>query len=190
MLRLYYRFMPALTFLILLAACLPTPAAPAPTDALPTATTPVDTPAAPTADASRYVNEEGQFSLTLPDGWSAHGPLAVNGDPERPYNLYILGVDPASSGGPGQSKIAILDPQAWTPEAFALSQCTTCPAQPFEDTLLGDQPARRTQVGGDGVPFMVTWYFVEYNGKLIALDLHDPETMEPLEGVIQSIRFE
>jgi hypothetical protein len=188
MLQQVFRFAAVVIVIVLLTGCnLPAAITPAP----PTATTapPASTPA-PTAGAARYVNEEGRFSLALPEGWSALGPLAINADPDRPYNLYVLGVDPSSSGGPGPSKIALLDPSQWTPDTFAQAQCTTCPDQPFEDTTLGGKPARRTQVGGDGVPFMVTWYFVENNGKLIALDIHNPDTMEPLEDTIQSIQFE
>jgi hypothetical protein len=48
-------------------------------------------------------------------------------------------------------------------------------------------PASRTQVGGGGVPFVITWYFVEHNGNLIALAIHDQQTLEPLDAVIQSI---
>jgi hypothetical protein len=142
-----------------------------------------------TIDPSRYLNSEGGFSLKLTEGWTVLGPLPIDSDPDRPYNLYVLGLDPASSGGPDSSKIAILDPLLWTPEEFALSQCSTCPENPFEQVTLGGKPAQRTQVGGGGVPFMITWYFVENNGKLIALDFHDPETLDPLDEVIQSIQF-
>jgi hypothetical protein len=148
-------------------------------------------PATPTAtaDPSRYFNEEGGFSLSLPEGWSVLGPQASNADPSRPYNLYRLGPDPAASGGPGTSTIAILDASQWTAEEYVQAQCSTCPANPFEEVTLGGQPARRTQVGGGGVPFTVTWHFVERDGKLIALAIHDPETLEPLEDVLQSIQF-
>lgn len=140
-------------------------------------------------DSTRYYNAEGNFSLALPDGWEVFEPLTGGNDPDRAYTLYILGPDPAP-GGPGNSTIAIADSTQWTPEQFAQAQCSTCPANPFEDVMLGGTPARRTQVGGGGVPFTITWYFVENNGQLIALAIHDPETLEPLEDVIQSIRFE
>jgi hypothetical protein len=154
--------------------------------------TPGQTPLPPTAtaDPNRYVVAEAGMSLRLPEGWSVLGPQPNTTDPSRPYNLYLLGPDPGASGGPGTSTIAVLDAAQWTAEDFVQAQCSTCPAHPFEDTTVGGQPARRTQVGGGGVPFTVTWTFVEHEGKLIALAIHDPETLEPLEDVLQSIQFE
>jgi hypothetical protein len=38
--------------------------------------------------------------------------------------------------------------------------------------------------------FMMTWYFVPYQDKLIGFAIHDPETLAPLEEVIQSKQFE
>jgi hypothetical protein len=187
---LKHAFVPVL---LLLAACTATPvgteqpvptAAPA-TQALP----PTDTPS-PTQDSGRYTNTEGGFSLKLPEGWSALGPVETSNPGQAPYNIYILGVDPSPEGGPGSSKIAIMDAGVWTAEQFVLSQCSTCDEHPFEDLTLGGQPARRTQIGGGGVPFTVTWWFIEKDGKLIGLAIHDPETLEPLDEVVQSIQFQ
>jgi hypothetical protein len=133
---------------------------------------------------------EGTFTLALPEGWDVAGPTVAGNDPDRPYEDWALGTDPTASGGPGTSHVAILDPAQWTAEDFALAQCSACPQNPFEDVVVGGKPARRTQVGGGGVPFTITWYFVEHNGKLIAFAIHDPETLEPLEDVIASIQFE
>lgn len=142
------------------------------------------------SDATRYHNVEGEFSLKLPEGWRASDPLTVSNDPTRPYTLYILGTEPEASGGPGSSSIVIADAAQWTPEDFVQSQCSTCDAHLFEDVTLGGRAARRTQVGGGSVPFTTTWTFVENNGKLIALAIHDPESLQPLEAVIQSIQFD
>jgi hypothetical protein len=87
------------------------------------------------------------------------------------------------------SRVVVANASEWTPEEFALSQCSTCPENPIESLILGGLPASRTQVGGGGVPFMVTWYFIEHGDDLIALAIHDPETLEPLDEVIQSIQF-
>ncbi|MEJ2758140.1 MAG: hypothetical protein P8046_06605 [Anaerolineales bacterium] len=73
---------------------------------------------------------------------------------------------------------------------LALMQCSTCPDNGFEEVTLGGQPALRTQIGGGGVPFMVTWYYVEHGENLIGIDIHDPETLEPLTSVIESIQFQ
>lgn len=185
--RLIVRILPLLFVSLLALACqVLGQATPTPTPTVPA--TPTDVPATP--DPARYVNEQGGFSLILPQGWTAIGPQPVGNDPARPYDLYILGQDPAPSGGPGSSQIAILDAAQWTAEDFVLSQCSTCPAGTFEDVTLGGVPARRTQVGGGGVPFMVTWHFVEHDGKLIALAIHDPESLEPLDEVLQSFQID
>jgi hypothetical protein len=99
-------------------------------------------------------------------------------------------VDPSPSGGPGASKIIIADSATLTVDEFALAQCSTCPSHPFEEVTLGGMPARRTLVGGNGVPFTITWVFIEKNGKLIGLAIHDPDTLAPLEEVLLSIRLE
>ena len=177
----------ALSLIVLLAACVPSPKG----TAMPTSVkeaTPVFVTLTP--DPTRYYNPQGKFSLKLPEGWKTLGPLTVDNDPGRPFDLYILGPDPMSDGGPGTSKIIIADAKQWTVEQFVQMQCSTCAANPVDDVMLGSKPAQRTQVGGGGVPFMITWYFVENNGKLLALSIHDPETLEPLEEVIQSIQFE
>jgi hypothetical protein len=77
-----------------------------------------------------------------------------------------------------------------TPEDFVRSQCSTCPQNDFEAVMLDGIPALRTDIGGGGVPFAITWYFVEHEGNFIALAIHDPQTLEPLNEVIESIRFE
>lgn len=106
------------------------------------------------------------------------------------YDTYILGTEPDASGGPGSSKIVIADPAQWTPELFVKSQCSTCPLHSFDEVVLGGREALRTQIGCGSVPILVTWYFVEHNGKLIALAIHDPETLEPQEDVLEGIQFE
>jgi len=143
----------------------------------------------PTQDPGRYYNEEGGFSLVLPEGWSVAGPVAVSKD-DRSYNLYTLGVDPTVEGGPGISKIVVGSSDQWTPELFVQSQCSTCPANPFEQVTLGGKSGWRTQVGGGDVPLVVTWYFVRNENVFIALAIHEPDTLFPLDNVIQSITFE
>lgn len=156
-------------------------------------TTVTDTPSVSsisTLDPDHYFNEAGKFSLGLPKGWRVFGPLeaSVNGMPS--YDIYILGTEPEASGGPGNSKVVIANPAEWTPEQFVQSQCSTCPLHPLEEVTLGGKEAQRTQIGGGDVSIMVTWYFVENNGKLIAMTIHDPETLEPLEDILESIQFE
>lgn len=125
-------------------------------------------------DTPQYRFEEGAFSLQLPASWQAFGPTKIVNDPDRPFSLYVLGIDPANQAGPGASKIVIADAGMWTSEQFVHSQCSTCPVHPFETIPLGDRSASRTQIGGGGVPFLITWYFIENKRKLIALAIHDP----------------
>jgi hypothetical protein len=183
-----------IALLLALSACASAPASPTATQtSAPVLTTPSEMPspsATPPTDEDRYRIEEARLSIKLPQGWSVSGPLEVSSEGMPTFEIYFLGIDPSANGGPGFSKIAIADPAQWTPEQFVLSQCSTCTEQPFEDVTLGGKSAKRTQIGGGGVPILVTWYFVENNGKLIALAIHDPETLEPLEEVLQSIQFE
>jgi hypothetical protein len=175
--------------LLVLSACASqtaTPVAPPVTEA----PQPTDVPSDPTEEPAELVFGTGTFSLDLPEGWDIFGPVEVTNDPDRPYESYRLGENPSASGGPGMSMVAIDRTASWTPEDFVLSQCSTCPESEFESITLGGVPASRTQIGGGGVPFAITWYFVEHAGNFIAFAIHDPETLEPLEEVIETIQFE
>jgi hypothetical protein len=190
------RFLMPLIVLLLttLSACNPSTTGPTATETnapMLTSQSEIPSPSAtPTVEQSRYLIEEVKLSIKLPQGWSVFGPLEISSAGMHSYELYILGIEPTASSGPGSSKIAIADPAEWTPEQFVQAQCITCPEQPFEEVTLGGKSAQRTQVGGGGVPIIITWYFVENNDKLIALAIHDPETLEPLEDVLQSILLE
>lgn len=178
--------------IVVLAACLPTsePTIVTPT-VLPTlAATAVPATPIPTAPGTRYTNAEGQFSLQLPNGWQVLEPQIVMNDGERPYTLYVLGDNPAPSGGPGSSNIIIADTQLWTTADFVQSQCSTCPAHPIEQIVLNGVPAQQTKIGGGDVPITITWHFITHNGNLIALAIHNAETLEPLNDVLQSIQLD
>lgn len=157
---------------------------------LPGVVNPVPTPPTPTVGIAQSVFGPGTFSLDLPPGWDVTGPETINSDLDRSYDLYRLGVNPSSSGGPGTSHVIIADASKWTPQALALTQCTTCPPGDFEPLTIGGKPGLRTQIGGGGVPILITWYYVEHRGNLIAFAIHDPESLQPLEDVIDSIQFE
>lgn len=144
---------------------------------------------ASTVQPAQNIFGEGSFIIDLPDGWDISSE-EITSDPERPYMLFLLGENPTLDGGPGTSRVVIANAIQWTPEDFVLSQCSTCPINPFESTTLGGKPALQTEIGGGGVPIMITWYFVEYQGKLFAFALHDPQTLEPLDEVLASIQFE
>ena len=175
-----------IVILLALSACTPT----GPTVA-PTVTEQTPDVVTPTVDESdgRYLNEQGQFSLSLPEGWKVFGPVDASAGEGVSFTLYSLGLQPEASGGPGASSIVIMDPGAVSIERFVQAQCSTCPAAPIQDIQLGDVNARQTVIGGGGVPIEVTWTFFEHNGKRIGLKIHDTETLEPLQQVLESLQL-
>lgn len=151
--------------------------------------TPTDIGAATSEEPAQNIFGEDTFIIDLPDGWDIVSE-EIRSDPDRPYVLFLLGENPTTDGGPGTSRVVIASADLWTPEDFVLSQCSTCPLNPLESTTLGGKPALRTEIGGGGVPIMITWYFVEHRGKFFAFALHDPQTLQPLDEVLTSIQFE
>lgn len=132
----------------------------------------------------------GTFSISLPEGWDILGPETITTDPDRPYKLFLLGMDPSGNSGPGISRVIIASASEWTHEELASVQCSTCPQPLFESVMIDGQPAFRAQVGGGEVPILITWYYLENQGNLIAFAIHDPSTLEPLLEVIESIQLE
>ena len=149
-----------------------------------------DAPAVPTEVEAISVFSPGTFTFSLPEGWDVAGPEIVSDESGHTYESYSLGEDPTASGGPGMSHVIIASADEWTPEKLVLMQCSTCPDNGFEQVTVGGKTGVRTQIGGGGVPMMITWTYVENNGKLIGFAIHDPQTLEPLEQVIDSIIFQ
>ncbi len=129
------------------------------------------------------------FTMDLPEGWDVSSETIIV-DESSSYDLFLLGDNPTSSGGPGISKVIVANAADWTPQTLAATQCSTCPENPFESVTLGGKSALRTQIGGGGVPIMITWYFVENKGNLIGLAIHNLQTLEPMDDVLQSIQFD
>ena len=143
----------------------------------------------PAQEPDRYYNPEAGLSLILPEGWRAAGPTAIAlGD--TTYNLYTIGLDPESNGGPGFSQLIVAQEGDVTIEAFLLAQCSTCDPHPLQISTINGIEVQRTLVGGGGVPFEVEWVFLAHNGQLIGLSLHDPDSMATLEHVLETLRFE
>lgn len=149
-----------------------------------------DMPAEPTVVEAESVFGAGTFSFDLPDGWDIFGPEKINDDQGRSYDLYLLGEDPTSSDGPGISQVIVASADQWTPQDLAQAQCSTCLDNGFEEVAVAGKSAQRTQIGGGGVPIVITWYYVENHGNLIAFALHNPQTLAPLDAVIETIVFE
>jgi hypothetical protein len=184
MLKKIYFFLVLVFSLAFISACSPND------EPSPVPTVATDLPESPTEPLVESIFGPGTFSLTLPDGWDVAGPDPITSDPDRPYESFSLGVDPTSSGGPGMSHVFIANADEWTPEELAQGQCSTCPEPVFESVTIDGKSGVRAEIGGGGVPIVITWYYVEHNGKLFAFAIHDPETLEPLREVIDSIRFE
>lgn len=153
-------------------------------------TTPPPTDQTDPTPAAEPIFGPGTFTLDLPAGWDVAGPDVITDESNRSYQIYRLGIDPSSSGGPGTSLVIVADAVEWTPEDIALAMCSTCPENGFEEVAVGGKPGLRTEIGGGGVPMVITWTFVENQGKLIAFAIHDPQTLAPLNAVIESIQFE
>jgi hypothetical protein len=161
--------------------------------AAPSATSERSTPssAAPTngVDAGRYVNAEAGLSLALPEGWTAAGPFSVAvGDTS--YNLYVLGREPSLEGGPGASRLIVAADEKLSIDAFIASQCSTCPPVEITGSTVNGIPIQRAIIGGGGVPFQVEWIFLENDGRLVGLSIHDPQTLEPLMDVSATLLLE
>jgi hypothetical protein len=183
----YSRVFALSALVVLVGAC----SAPGTPPAAATPTQPAqELPLASVPGETRYINEEGRFSLVLPEGWSAAGPFVIPIDGGASYNLYALGMEPSAEGGPGTSRIIVADSASLTPEQFVTLQCSICPEHPVEEVTLGATSARATRIGGGSVPFEVEWFFFEHSGKRIWLSILSPETMETLEAVVQSLQLE
>jgi hypothetical protein len=143
----------------------------------------------PLQEPDRYHNPEAGISLVLPEGWRAAGPTSIAlGD--AAYNLYTIGSDPETSGGPGLSQLIVAQEGEITIDAFLQAQCSTCDPHPLQRAILNGIEVQRTLVGGGGVPFEVEWVFLTHNSRLIGLSLHDPESLGTLESVLETLQFE
>jgi len=169
---------------VLLAGC--AAAGVAPVDPVPTASA----LASPTAEgmAERYINHEAKLSLALPQGWDSAGPFPVAVGSSA-YNLYLLGPDPSPNAGPGASRLIVAADEALTVEAFLESQCSTCPPAELTTSNLNGMKVQRSTLGGGGVPFVVEWIFLERDGVLTGLSIHDPDTLETLETVLETLQL-
>lgn len=169
---------------ILLAGC--AAAGAAPVDPVPTAP---DLASPSTEEVTeRYVNHEAKLSLALPQGWDSAGPFPVAVGSST-YNLYLLGPDPSTKAGPGASRLIVAADEALTVEAFLESQCFTCPPAELTTSNLNGIKVQRATLGSGGVPFVIEWIFLERDGRLTGLSIHDPDTLETLETVLETLQL-
>lgn len=177
------RRLPALflSLLILLqAAC----SEPAPTP-FPTAERRQGSGGAATASpqpAQQYTDESGAFSLELPPDWQV-----VEQGLTRLGRYYQIGPEPVGPG-PASSALFVADAERLTAEeAAAELHCAGCDETPeLEEITIGDIAARRALLGDEP---SLEWFFVEHEGWLIVLTLHDPETFETRADLLGTLRL-
>lgn len=150
-------------------------------------TSPLASPSVPvplTPEASVYRNPEVGFELLLPKGWSVYGPMPMpNGE-----ELYALGINARSDGGPDVSQLIIAEAATFNPESFVRAYCGTCDPRPLDATTLGGKPALHAVLSGPSVPTL-EWYFVTHNGKTIGLSIRNLSDGVDLSWVTQSLTF-
>jgi hypothetical protein len=131
-----------------------------------------------------YTNDEGGFALRLPQGWTAsRSRQALFG------SVYLLGPAPLVEGDLGNSFIIIADLEEVTLEQAIDRLCGSCAQAPeTQQVLINGWVATRASIGSEGWPTL-EWTFVEHDGKLIALAIHDPVTLKPLQEVVDTLMF-
>lgn len=129
-----------------------------------------------------FTDESGAFSLELPPDWE----VAEQGM-TRLGRYYQLGPEPVGPG-PASSALFVADARALAAEeAAAALHCAACDEAPaLEETTIGDIPAWRALLGGEPA---LEWFFVEHEGWLIVLTLHDPETLETRADLLETFRL-
>lgn len=139
-----------------------------------------------TPSGVRHQFEDGIFSLALPAAWSVSAAQEVRLNSGVEYRLYWLGVDPDTQGGPGLSRVIVGSLRQLTIGRFIQSQCEACAPPIIEPVSLGAFPALKLALVEPGQP-SIEWYLVQIDDRLIALAIHDPQSMQPLEQVLQSL---
>jgi len=128
-----------------------------------------------------YTNEEGGFSLVLPPNWVVQGPISTSLG-----SHYLLGPPTLEQAGPSNSSILVANAGQFSPEEVAAQLCGGCTSLPaLQDAVVNGVEAKLATIGGEGAPAL-EWVFVQNEGKLICLSIHDPETLQSLDGVVQS----
>jgi hypothetical protein len=132
-----------------------------------------------------YANAEGDFSLLLPPNWEVMGPAE-----SELGTQYLLGPAPLSDRqAPANGSLFIADAGMLSAQEAAQLLCGGCvPPPELEEAVLNGQGARRAIITGPGLAEL-EWFFIEGNGKTIFFSIHDPDTLETLDGVVQTFNF-
>ncbi|HJW83716.1 MAG TPA: hypothetical protein VJ754_05365, partial [Anaerolineae bacterium] len=126
-----------------------------------------------------YFNAEGGFTLSLPAEWTVSGPQ------DTPLGRqYLLGAAPLRQG-PAASSIIIADAARLSIRQAIDLLCGGACATPPELEASGLIPAQVATVGGNGAPAL-EWYFVQHEDNLIYFSIHDADSLQTLDAVIQT----
>ena len=132
----------------------------------------------------RYENEASGYALEIPADWETTEPqITPLGE------LVLLGPEPVTPGNPSNSMI--IAAKATDFDKTAAAQALICGAPnctediTFRITTVNGLDARSVVVGSENTPDL-EWYFVRYEDRLIYFTLHDPLTLETIDGLVQS----
>ena len=132
----------------------------------------------------RYENEASGYVIEIPADWQVADPLIT------PLGeLVLLGPEPITPGNPGNSMIIAANTSELDKSAAAQSlicgepDCTDDIT--FRITSVNGLDARSIIVGGENTPDL-EWFFVQYDDRLIYFTVHDPLTLETIDGLVQS----
>ncbi|MFK7802097.1 MAG: hypothetical protein AB8G95_10720 [Anaerolineae bacterium] len=133
---------------------------------------------------TRFENLTAGYAVEIPAVWEATAsqttPLG---------ELVMLGPDPIVPGNPSNSMIISVDPELV--DEAAAAQYLICGEPnctediPFTITTVNGLDARSLVIGSENTPDL-EWFFVRYEDRLIYFTLHDPLTLETLDGLVQS----
>lgn len=190
--RLIPRILLLLMLSLILAACrngLGGQPTPFPTATRPPTRTPTPIPSATATPAgiARHEFLAGGFSLLLPEDW-----IVVEQGLTPLGQHYLLGQEPLGPG-PESSAVFVASAAQWTAaQAAAMLLCgnDSCAGDvAFEETgVAGGRTQRAVLQGESGPP--LTWYFLERDGRLIYLSLHDPVTLDDRFDLLQTLAFD
>lgn len=162
-------------------ASLPTLSPPEPEGAAPEETEPASTTDTGSTDFLPYVsyyNADADFSLAMPPDWSA-GETTDDALGKKT----LLGPDPSIDTS---STIIVADPAKVQPDAAMKALCGTCdPAPQLTETEVNGIKAQTFTAQSPDTP-PVEWYLISQGGKLVILSIHDADTLETLDALLQS----
>jgi hypothetical protein len=147
---------------------------------------------------AQWVNfKEGSFGLALPAGWTA----TLLPTPELPPGETPLGAQyelkPASYTGNSGSFVIIADAAQISTTQMVRRMCSgSCAGSPAPETVTVSHHITATRyafpigLGMGKQQIDHEWYFIEQEGKLIALSIVDPRTHLTLDDVLDTLLFD